>query len=176
MTVILIGVLQKFERHTKLNNKERILIIVAVLSLFFGGLDALVGLYSVSHQSSESAPTAEKQSLNNTQEPIIEVEKAKTESLSDTTVQSHEAINYIGEDKVVCGYVAQIKSIQGRTYLNLGGSYPHQDIAIVIWPDDADKVSSVLNYGGKELCIKGEITTYKDTPQISLKNPSQIVN
>ena len=62
------------------------------------------------------------------------------------------------------------------TLINQEESYPHQDIAIVIWPDDADKVSSVLNYGGKELCIKGEITTYKDTPQISLKNPSQIVN
>jgi len=73
MTIVLIGVLQKFERHTKLNNKERILIIVAVLSLFFAGLDALVGLYSVSHQSSESAPTAEKQSLNNTQEPTHKI-------------------------------------------------------------------------------------------------------
>ena len=56
-----------------MNNKECIVIIVAVLSLFFAGLDALVGLYSVSHQSSESAPTTEKQSLNNTQKPIIEV-------------------------------------------------------------------------------------------------------
>jgi hypothetical protein len=157
------------------NNKERILIIVAVLSLLFAGLDALVGLYSVSHQSSEPTSTTEKQSLNNAQEPTIKAEKTTTESLSDA-VKSHEAINFIGESKVVCGYVAQIKSIQGRTYLNLGSSYPHQDIAIVIWPDDADKVSSVLSYGGKELCIKGEITTYKDTPQISLKNPSQIVN
>jgi hypothetical protein len=41
-------------------------------------------------------PTAEKQSLNNAQEPIIEAEKTTTESLSDT-VKSHEAINYIGE-------------------------------------------------------------------------------
>ncbi|MBP9786819.1 MAG: hypothetical protein KBC72_04445 [Acinetobacter sp.] len=91
-------------------------------------------------------------------------------------IPASEAKNYVGKKLVVCGYVAEIKTIKDRTYINMGNVYPNQEMAVIIWPDAARKFDSILNtIGGKFLCLGGEITLYKGVPQISLNDLSQIV-
>ena len=148
---------------------------LAVLGVSFG-------VYSSFNKNTQPTATSVNTTLQSTTTSTtpnsVTPDKVQADAGYDESnaIQSHEAINHIGETQIVCGYVAQIKEIGGRTYINLGSSYPRQDMTFVIWPDDAYKVSSVLDSGGKTLCVKGNITVYKDIPQIALKDPTQIVN
>lgn len=117
--------------------------------------------------------TEPRLSVPNTIEAALENVAYLTDSMEEG-IPSSSAKNHVGDTRIVCGYVAQIKEVQGRTYINMGNVYPNQEMTIVIWPDDADKVSRALTYDGKIICIEGKITIYKDIPQITLKDPKQM--
>ncbi len=94
-----------------------------------------------------------------------------------TVIQASDAKNHIEQvGVVVCGYVAQIKDTSDRTYINIGNTYPHQEMTIVIDASDISKFSELLNIiGGKFICIDGPITMYRQTPQVLLSNLDQLV-
>ena len=94
--------------------------------------------------------------------------------LANNGIPSSEAHQYIGSTQIVCGYVSQIKDFSKGTYLNLGANYPNQDVTIVIWDSDKDNFNNIDSYGNKDICIKGEITSYKGVPQIKLSSTRQI--
>lgn len=119
-----------------------------------------------------------QQAIKPTPSPKQEVEtvtSAPPEPINDT-IQSANAYEYINTYQTVCGTVTQVKNMSGRTYINLGKPYPNQDIAIVVWSSDTDKVSEVFSYEGRSLCIKGQITTYQGSTQMKLSKLSQVVN
>lgn len=90
------------------------------------------------------------------------------------------AYQHIGESQTVCGTVAStFYSNRGKgqpTFLNLNKPYPNQIFTIVIWGSDRANFESPPEtmYRDKKVCIKGKIATYKDKPQIVVKDPSQI--
>lgn len=59
--------------------------------------------------------------------------------------------------------------------MNLGSAYPNQDLTIVIWSSDENNFGDLTSFEGKDLCVTGEIGSYKGIPQIQLKNTSQIL-
>jgi hypothetical protein len=107
------------------------------------------------------------------EECAIYADKAKQQ---DNYIYSNQALSHIGQSVTVCGYVAQIVPSQGKTYINLGNRYPQQELGIIIWDNNMEQVKKVLDYGGKTLCVYGEVTTYKNLPQIELSELSQIRN
>lgn len=105
------------------------------------------------------------------EKPVLTTPTAAT----DQNINAKSASQYLGEYKIVCGSVAQVKSFTKGTYLNLGSAYPNQDLTIVIWSSDENNFGDLTSFEGKDLCVTGEIGSYKGIPQIQLKNTSQIL-
>lgn len=86
---------------------------------------------------------------------------------------------HIGQTIKVCDKVAGTfvtKSDKPLTYLNLGADYPNAKLTIVIF--NKDLVNFPLppsdHYKGMNICITGDLTIYKDRPQIIANKPDQI--
>jgi hypothetical protein len=86
---------------------------------------------------------------------------------------------HIGQTIKVCDKVAGTfvtKSDKPLTYLNLGADYPKAKLTIVIFHKDLVNfpLTPSDHYKGMNICITGELTIYKDRPQIIANRPEQI--
>ena len=94
-------------------------------------------------------------------------------------IPSSQAVQHIGERGTVCGNVASsryVSTSRGRpTFLNFGKPYPHEEFTVVIWSDDRPKFGQPEEtYLHKNICVTGDISSYRGTPQIIATNPEQI--
>jgi very-short-patch-repair endonuclease len=96
------------------------------------------------------------------------------EAAISNTVPAAQAYKYIGDYRVVCGHVAQVKGFSKGKYLNLGTSYPNQDVTVVVWNSDMGNFDNVDQYEGKDICVQGTVSSYKGTPQIKLSSMNQL--
>lgn len=90
------------------------------------------------------------------------------------TVPAAQAYQYIGDYRVVCGYVSQVTGFSKGKYLNLGATYPNQDVTVVVWNSDMGNFDNLDQYEGRELCVQGTVSSYKGTPQVKLSSMSQV--
>lgn len=86
---------------------------------------------------------------------------------------------HIGQTIKVCDKVAGTfvtKSDKPLTYLNLGADFPNAKLTIVIFNKDLVNfpLTPSVHYKGMNICITGELTIYKDRPQIIANKPDQI--
>ena len=101
-------------------------------------------------------------------------------SYSKKYITPAEAINYIGQEMTVCGVVASTKyasfSKGQPTFLNLDKPYPNQIFTVVIWGEDREKFDKPpeIYYKGKRICVHALISSYRDIPQITVRDPSKI--
>jgi DNA/RNA endonuclease YhcR with UshA esterase domain len=99
---------------------------------------------------------------------------------AQTSLSPEDAYKHIGETQTVCGTVAStyysIRSKAQPTFLNLNKPYPNQIFTIVIWGSDRPNFSQPPEtmYKNCKVCVTGKITTYRNKPQIVVKDPSQI--
>lgn len=96
------------------------------------------------------------------------------EAAVSNTVPAAQAYKHIGDYRVVCGYVAQVKGFSKGKYLNLGTSYPNQDATVVVWNSDMGNFDGVDQYEGRDICVQGTVSSYKGTPQIKLSSMNQL--
>jgi hypothetical protein len=94
-------------------------------------------------------------------------------------IPASEAGQHVGENATVCGNVASTRYLSNShskpTFLNLGRPYPYQEFTVVIWPEDRPQFGHPEDtYLGKNICISGEISSYRGAPQIVARYPSQI--
>ena len=95
-------------------------------------------------------------------------------------ISPENAHKHIGEDKTVCGIVANtyyaVESKGQPTYLNLNKPWPDHIFTIVIWKSDRHKFKNPpeIFFDNKRVCVTGRITTSNDKPQITVSNASQI--
>lgn len=86
-----------------------------------------------------------------------------------------DADKVIGEVVFVCGKVIDVRNIGHLTFINFDEERPPQFAGIVFrknyenFPSDLQKL-----YTGKIVRIRGQITTYRDRPQIILTSADQI--
>ena len=113
--------------------------------------------------------------------PQIEVEQvtAQEQNIESHTEESSfihasDASKYIGEYRKVCGQVVQIKEFSKGIYLNFGNNYPRQNLTAVVWSSDISNFGNLNQYVGNSICISGEITSYRGTPQIELSSLEQV--
>lgn len=112
--------------------------------------------------------------------PQIEVEQVAHEKNIESHTEKSSFIHasnvskYIGEYRKVCGQVVQIKEFSKGIYLNFGNNYPRQNLTAVIWSSDISNFGNLNQYVGNSICISGEITSYRGTPQIKLRNLEQV--
>ena len=95
---------------------------------------------------------------------------ALAETISVTDVGSH-----IGQTATVEGVVSGVYIARsGVTFIDMGGSYPNNLFAGVIFKDDAARVEDVSGLTGKKVDITGAIKMYKGKPEIIVKAAEQI--
>lgn len=92
-------------------------------------------------------------------------------------ISACEAQNYIGEEMIVEGKLAQVyQSEKGNVFLNFEKEYPNQCFTVVIFKSDRNRFPGNLEelYLGKRLRVQGLIKEYKGKPEIILSSPSFI--
>ena len=61
------------------------------------------------------------------------------------------------------------------TFLNIDKSYPNQVFAVVIWGSDRPKFGDPERaYSGKHICVNGEISIFRGSPEVVAYEPAQI--
>lgn len=97
------------------------------------------------------------------------------------SITASEAAKHVGESATVCGSVASAKYVAGSkgqpTFLNIDKAYPDQVFTVVVWGDDRGRFPSPpeVAFEGKNICVTGQIETYKGKAQIVVHDPKQIV-
>ncbi|MEP6845001.1 MAG: hypothetical protein ABI861_03330 [Panacibacter sp.] len=91
-----------------------------------------------------------------------------------------EINKHIGDTVTVCGKIFGGKFLDAAknqpTFLNMGAQYPGQLLTVVIWgstrklfvykPED--------HFRGKNICVTGKIEVFKDKPQITVQQITQL--
>jgi hypothetical protein len=98
---------------------------------------------------------------------------------NEKRIPASGAAQYVGQIRTVCGYVASTRFLSNSrskpTFLNFDKPYPNQDFTVVIWPEDRAKFGEPeTKYLHKNVCVTGEITLYRGSPEIIVKDSSQL--
>jgi DNA/RNA endonuclease YhcR with UshA esterase domain len=109
--------------------------------------------------------------------PVSSQSKTKWKSSDEGVISYLDADNYIGQKKTVEGTIVKtFKYTKGKTiFLNFHDPYQGYFTAI-IWSSDWGKFPFAPEeyYKGKEVRVTGEIIEYKGSPEIVVRDPSQI--
>jgi len=99
---------------------------------------------------------------------------------SQSTVTAAEAGKHVGEKITVCDKVFGGRFLENAndqpTLINMGDAWPNNPFTFVIFGDNRKKFSYkpedfLVN---KQVCVTGEIKTYRDKPQIIVTDTSQV--
>jgi len=129
------------------------------------------------YENTAQAPAAIKKERENVevyQPAFDEAPSNNYEAAVSNTVPAAQAYQYIGDYRVVCGHVSQVTEFSKGKYLNLGATYPNQDVTIVVWDSDMGNFDNLGQYEGRELCVQGTVSSYKGTPQVKLSSMNQV--
>jgi DNA/RNA endonuclease YhcR with UshA esterase domain len=94
--------------------------------------------------------------------------------MSQDIIKPDVALYNIGEKVIVIGTVDQIKHSDKAVFLNMGGNYPDNPFAAVIFNSDKDNFKNVDSYEGREVEISGIVKRYKGKQEIILNSSAQI--
>jgi len=94
-------------------------------------------------------------------------------------ITASEAKNHVGKTATVCGRVASanyaVRSKGQPTFINLDEPYPRQIFTAVIWGSDRSKFGQPeTELKDKRICVTGLIEQYRGTPEITLRDRSQL--
>lgn len=96
------------------------------------------------------------------------------------TVNANTAAKYAGKKVVVCDKVyggRWLENAKGEpTLINMGNAYPNNPFTFVIFGEDRQKFDYKPEEWlvDKNVCVSGEISLYKDKPQIIVKENAQV--
>lgn len=96
---------------------------------------------------------------------------AQTPSIAPAAAKDH-----VGEQVTIEGVVGEVHhATSGRvTFIDIGGRYPDNPFAAVIFESDAGKFPNVDALDGKTVDVSGRIRLYRGAPEIILNDPGQI--
>ena len=89
-------------------------------------------------------------------------------------IMPYDAKNYIGENRKVCGNIAEVKEFNKGFYLNFEDKYPNQPFTAVIWKSNKTLAHQSVQFSDEYICVSGKIEEYRKKPQIIIKSASQI--
>ena len=97
-------------------------------------------------------------------------------ALAQATIAPAAAKEHVGETVTVEGAVSEVHhAASGRaTFIDMGGRYPNNAFAAVIFQSDAGKFPNVDALNGKTIDVSGRIRLYRGTPEIVLSDSGQI--
>jgi DNA/RNA endonuclease YhcR with UshA esterase domain len=92
------------------------------------------------------------------------------------TITPPEAKAHVGQIVTVEGVVSEVHhAAPGKViFIDMGGRYPNNAFAAVIFAEDANKFPNVDSLEGKTVDVTGAIKLYRGRPEIILNDPAQI--
>lgn len=127
-------------------------------------------------EKNTSGDTFTKQKIPTQKEDSTQTVKteASGETEKESIVSSIKAGNFVGEEKTVRGFVADVHQTKKVKYLNFDDKYPNNSFTGVVFARSFNKFPDLQKYEGENVEITGEITLYNGKPQIILNDESQI--
>ncbi len=111
--------------------------------------------------------------LNNENKLILD----KTKENLDNSIPVCDALNYIGQEKIVKGIITEaFKTKSGTLFLNIENKYPKQCLTIVIFKNKINELGYLQKNVGKQIIIRGEIKDYNGKPEIILNYNEQVIS
>jgi DNA/RNA endonuclease YhcR with UshA esterase domain len=101
---------------------------------------------------------------------------AAAPALAQTVIPPEDCPKHIGETVTIEGTVSEVHhAASGRaTFIDMGGRYPNNPFAAVIFKDDADKFPNIDTVTDKVVDITGRVKKYKESCEIILNDPEQL--
>ena len=98
---------------------------------------------------------------------------------AQATLNPADAAGHVGQQATICGLVASAKysprSKGAPTFLNLDKPYPDQIFTVLIWGSARTKFTSPPeSLQGTNICVTGQISSFRGAPEIVVNQPSQI--
>jgi predicted extracellular nuclease len=91
------------------------------------------------------------------------------------TIAPAEAKTHVGQTVTVEGAVGNVYTARsGMIFIDMGGRYPDNAFAAVIFTGDAGKFPDVKSLDGKTVDITGAVSLYRGKPEIILKTADQV--
>lgn len=106
---------------------------------------------------------------------------AMQKGFSQTSIPAAEAGKHIGEKLTVCDKVFGGRYFENGkdqpTLLNMGDAYPNNPFTFVIYGADRKKFPYTPEefLVNKQVCVTGEIKSYREKPQIIVSDTAQVV-
>jgi len=95
---------------------------------------------------------------------------AQTQAVAPADAKAH-----IGQTVTIEGPVGNVYTARsGMTFIDIGGRYPDNAFAAVIFTDDSAKFPNVKALDGKLVDITGPVSLYRGKPEIILKSADQV--
>jgi exonuclease VII large subunit len=97
-------------------------------------------------------------------------------SAETAVVKPEQAQEHVGQVVTVEGVVGEVHhAASGKViFIDIGGRYPNNAFAGVIFQEDFDKFPKVDVLEGKTVDVTGAIRLYKGKPEIILNDPGQL--
>lgn len=96
-------------------------------------------------------------------------------SAETQTITPADAKAYVGQTVTVEGAVGNVATANsGTVFIDLGGRYPDNGFAAVIFAADRGKFPDVKTFVGKTVDITGAVSLYRGKPEIILKSADQM--
>ncbi len=97
-------------------------------------------------------------------------------ALAETqTITPADAKTHVGQTVTVEGAVGNIFAGRtGTTFIDVGGRYPDNSFAAVIFAADRSKFPDLQAFNGKIVDITGAVSLYRGKPEIVLKSADQM--
>ena len=101
---------------------------------------------------------------------------AAAPALALTAIPPEDCPKHFGEAVTIEGPVNEVYHAASRraTFIDMGGRYPNNTFAAVIFKDDADKFPNVDSLTGKVIDITGRVKDYKGSCEIIVNDPAQL--
>jgi len=91
------------------------------------------------------------------------------------TVSVTEVGSHVGQTVTVEGAVSGVYTARsGVTFIDMGGPYPNNLFAAVIFSDDAARVGDVSGLTGKTVDVSGTVKLYRGKPEIIVRSRDQL--
>ncbi len=95
---------------------------------------------------------------------------AQTQIIAPADAKAH-----VGQTVTIEGPVGNVSTARsGMTFVDIGGRYPDNVFAAVIFADDSGKFPDIKALDGKVVDVTGAVSLYRGKPEIILKSADQV--
>jgi exonuclease VII large subunit len=96
-------------------------------------------------------------------------------ALAQPVIAPDDAKTHVGQTVTIEGPVGNVYTARsGMIFIDIGGRYPDNAFAAVIFSDDSGKFPDVRSLNGKVVDVTGAVSLYRGKPEIILKTADQM--